>query len=123
MNSDPHLNDLAGDLELLADFIGESREHLNGVELHLLALDQDPGAAEPLHAIFRGFHSIKGLAGFLGLDAIQEVAHEVETLLDGARNGVFRITAEHIDAILASKDYLNRWLGELEQKLASGRTP
>src|SRR5205807_3062893 len=88
-----------------------------------LALDQDPAAAESLHAIFRGFHSIKGLAGFLGLDAIQEVAHEVETVLDGARNGVFRITSEHIDVILASKDYLNRWLGELDLKLSSGRPP
>ena len=68
------LNELARDPELVNDFIVESREHLTAIELHLLALDQDAANSEALHAIFRGFHTIKGLAGFLGLDAIQEVA-------------------------------------------------
>jgi two-component system, chemotaxis family, sensor kinase CheA len=76
------LNELARDPELLNDFITESREHLNTIELQLLALDQDAANVEALHSIFRGFHTIKGLAGFLGLDAIQQLTHEVETVLD-----------------------------------------
>src|SRR5271166_2829734 len=100
------LNELASDPELLGDFIVESREHLTAVELNLLAVDQDPRNSEALHAIFRGFHTIKGLAGFLGLSPVQEVAHEVETVLDLARNGEIVLTSAHIDVILASKDYL-----------------
>jgi len=117
------LNELASDPDLLNDFIVESREHLSAVELHLLALDQDPSNAEAVHAIFRGFHTIKGLAGFLALDVVQEIAHEVETVLDLVRNGKIGITPARIDVILASKDYLNRWLSALEEMLRSGTQP
>jgi two-component system chemotaxis sensor kinase CheA len=122
----PHpmgLNELAADPELLNDFILESREHLTALELHLLALDQDPNNLEALHAIFRGFHTIKGLAGFLGLSSIQEVAHEVETVLDLARNGEIQIMSAQIDVILATKDYLNRCLTDLADVHTRGRAP
>ena len=118
-----HLNELASDPEMLSDFILESREHLTAVELHLLALDQDSRNPEAINAIFRGFHTIKGLAGFLGLPEIQEVAHEVETVLDLARNGDISITPPHIDVILASKDHLNLWLAELAEMQSSGKPP
>src|SRR5579883_2252443 len=117
------LNELARDPELINDFVVEAGEHLSNVELQLLALDQDAANAEALHAIFRGFHTIKGLAGFLGLDPIQEVAHEIETVLDLARNGSFRITPAHIDVILAGKDYLDRSLAALKQMLETGNAP
>ena len=116
-------NPLASDPELLNDFILEAREHLTTIELQLLTLDQDPANAEAIHAVFRGFHTIKGMAGFLDLDAVRDVAHEVETILDLARNGQLTITSEVIDAILSSKDYLSRWLGELDAMLQTGRTP
>ena len=116
-------NPLAGDPELLNDFILESREHLTSIELQLLTLDQDPGNAEAIHSIFRGFHTIKGMAGFLDLNAVREVAHEVETILDLARNGALLITAPVIDRILESKDYLNRCLTELEAMLQTGQQP
>jgi two-component system chemotaxis sensor kinase CheA len=117
------VNPLAGDPELLNDFILESKEHLTSIELQLLTLDQDPGNGEAIHAIFRGFHTIKGMAGFLDQDAIREVAHEVETILDLARNGALPITAAVIDRILESKDYLNRCLTELETMLQTGKPP
>ena len=116
-------NPLAGDPELLSDFILESKEHLTSIELQLLTLDQDPGNADAIHAIFRGFHTIKGMAGFLDLDAVREVSHEVETVLDLARNGTLPITASVIDRILESKDYLNRCLTELESMLETGKAP
>ncbi len=116
-------NPLASDPELLNDFILESREHLTTIELQLLTLDQDPGNAEAIHAVFRGFHTIKGMAGFLDLDAVRDVSHEVETILDLARNSQLAITPAVIDGILESKDYLSRWMGSLESMLANGQAP
>src|ERR1700694_5457188 len=108
------VNPLASDPELIGDFILESREHLTSIELQLLTLDQEPANAEAIHAIFRGFHTIKGMAGFLDQDAVRDVAHEVETILDLARNGQLAITSAIIDRILESKDYLTRCMGQLE---------
>jgi two-component system, chemotaxis family, sensor kinase CheA len=105
---------IAQDPELLSDFVLESREHLANLESQLLVLEKDPSNSEALHAIFRNFHTIKGLAGFLELREIQKVAHEVETVLDQARNGQFTVTPEAIDVILLSGDYLKRWLTHLE---------
>jgi len=116
-------NPLANDPELIGDFIVESREHLTAIELQLLTLDQDPANAEAIHAIFRGFHTIKGMAGFLDLDAVRDLAHEVETVLDLARNGKLAINPPIIDRILESKDYLNVWMSDLEAMLETGRTP
>jgi two-component system chemotaxis sensor kinase CheA len=117
------VNPLASDPELIGDFILESREHLTAIELQLLTLDQDPANSEAIHAIFRGFHTIKGMAGFLDLDAVRDLAHEVETVLDLARNAKLTITSTIIDRILESKDYLNLWMTELEGMLQSGKTP
>jgi two-component system chemotaxis sensor kinase CheA len=121
--SAPSLNPLASDPELLNDFILEAKEHLTTIELQLLTLDQDPANSEAIHAVFRGFHTIKGMAGFLDLDAVRDVSHEVETLLDLARNGQLAINSEMIDAILGSKDYLSNRLSELEAMLKTGRAP
>ncbi len=117
------VNPLASDPELIGDFILESREHLTAIELQLLTLDQDPANFEALNAIFRGFHTIKGMAGFLDLDAVRDLAHEVETVLDLARNFKLTITSSIIDRILESKDYLNVWMTELEEMLRTGKTP
>lgn len=116
-------NPLASDPELIGDFIVESREHLTAIELQLLTLDQDPANAEAIHAIFRGFHTIKGMAGFLDLEAVRDLAHEVETVLDLARNAKLAVTPSIVDRILESKDYLNVWMSELEAMLQTGKMP
>jgi two-component system, chemotaxis family, sensor kinase CheA len=110
----PTPNPLAQDAELIADFVLESREHLAGIEKQCLALEQDPANPEAVHSLFRGFHTIKGLAGFLELPAILEVAHEVETVLDLARNGQLAIAPAVIDLILESRDYLTRAVAAVE---------
>jgi two-component system, chemotaxis family, sensor kinase CheA len=99
---------IAQDPELIADFVVEAREHLQAIEQNLLAVEQNSDSTEPIHAIFRAFHTIKGIAGFLELGDIREVSHETETLLDHARNGDLKLTAQVIDVILAAADYLNR---------------
>jgi len=111
---------IADDPELLGDFILESREHLSSIEQNVLTLDQDASNSEAIHACFRAFHTIKGLAGFLELGAVQEVAHEVETVLDLARNGRLAVDSIVIDRMLESKDYLIVWLDQLEVMLQNG---
>ena len=117
---EPPAQSLAQDPELLADFILESREHLAGIETLALTLERDPHDAEALHSTFRSFHTIKGLAGFLELWEVQKLAHEVETVLDRARNGELVITPPAIDVVLQSADYLLRWLLHLETGLNGG---
>src|SRR5579872_4469637 len=119
----PSSNPLASDPELLNDFILEAREHLTTIELQLLTLDQDPVNQEAIHAVFRGFHTIKGMAGFLDLNSVRDVAHEVETILDLARSAKLAIDGRVIDGILASKDYLNQWMSELDVMLRTGQAP
>ncbi len=112
--------DLSQDTELLNDVILESREHLATVENRLLTLERDPGNSEAIHSVFRSFHTIKGLAGFLELTAIAEVSHEVETVLDLARNGKLAVTPAVIDLVLESKDYLSEAIERLEASLHGG---
>jgi two-component system chemotaxis sensor kinase CheA len=108
---------LSQDPELISDFIVESREHLANVETQVLTLEREPTNSESLNAVFRGFHTIKGLAGFLELWEIQKLAHEVETVLDRARNSQWTITGNAIDVILESADHLRHWLAHLESVL------
>jgi two-component system chemotaxis sensor kinase CheA len=113
----PAGNPIARDPELLNDVILESTEHLASVETELLNLERDPANQEAVHTIFRSFHTIKGLAGFLELTEIQQLAHHVESLLDDARNGKLRISPGVADVILASKDYLERAFRQLSAVL------
>src|SRR6185437_12423149 len=108
----------SADPELLSDFFVESGDHLVSIEAQLMTLEQDAGNHDSLHSIFRSFHTMKGLAGFLGFPA----AHEVETLLDLARQAKLSVTPEVIDVVLASADHLKGELSRL-QALASGGAP
>jgi two-component system chemotaxis sensor kinase CheA len=110
----PAIFSLADDPELVADFIVESREHLNTIEQRVLTLEREPRNAEAVNSVFRGFHTIKGLAGFLEFSSIQEVAHDVETALNLAREGTLAITSAVTDVILASVDYLSRSIAAVE---------
>ena len=109
---------LGEDPEMIGDFIFESRDHLTQVEIQMMTLEKDPGDSEAINTVFRGFHTIKGLAGFLDLGDIREVAHETETLLDLARNQKLRITPPVVDIVLAAADFLKIWLKRLEAALA-----
>ncbi len=109
---------LCQDRELLGDFILESRDHLAQVEVQMITLEKEPGNTEAIHTVFRAFHTIKGLAGFLDLADMREVAHETETLLGQAREGELTITADAVDAVLAAADFLQAWLNHLDERLA-----
>jgi len=109
---------LAQDPELVRDFIVEAREHLVSIESKMLVLEQNAADTDSIHSVFRGFHTIKGLAGFLEFPRIQQVAHETETLLDRARNGKLTITSAVVDGVLASADYLKQAIDAVEAESA-----
>jgi len=113
-------NPLAQDPELVQDFLVEAREHLARIEACLLEIEQGVHTQETLHAAFRSFHTIKGLAGFLDYSVMQRVAHETETLLDLARNGQLVMRPAAVDVVLAAGDYLRSWLDAIEAA-AAGR--
>lgn len=95
---------------LLEDFIREAHEHLEAAEQDLLFLENDPHDMERLNAVFRGFHTIKGVAGFIGLDTLAALAHESENLLDKAREGKLPLVGVAMDCIFTSVDTLKRLL-------------
>jgi two-component system chemotaxis sensor kinase CheA len=108
------------DPELLREFLVESREHLSNIEARLLEFDQGNSTGETLHSAFRSFHTLKGLAGFLEFNVLQEVAHEVETVLDRARNDELQISPAIVDVILEASDYIAIWLNHISAE-AEGR--
>ncbi len=105
------------DPELVGDFVLEAREHLQNVEAGLLGLEKEPGKPDILHSIFRSFHTIKGLAGFLEFADIQSLAHEVETILDLARNGQLVMSSALIDLTLESADFVGYEVERIEAQL------
>lgn len=114
---------LEGNRELLTEFYGEAVDHLQKIEAALLALDQHPDEPEALNSIFRSFHTIKGNAGFLGLGPMQTLAHEVESLLDLARNNQLRLSPAIITEILRSRDALQELNAQVSRALEQGLMP
>ena len=119
VDSSPKVEELQ-DPELLRDFIEEAKEHLSSIELNMLGLETNPEDLEAINAVFRPFHSIKGVAGFLNLLEIHHLSHEVENLLDSARSGQLAVTDSVIDIVLGATDILKGLLEELE-KSGAGR--
>lgn len=109
------------DPELVANFLTEAGEHLEGIETRLVYLEQHPDDLEAVNAIFRPFHTIKGVAGFLNLDQIQAAGHELESLLDRVRSGTLKVTPELVDTILFGVDLLREMLADLSEALAASR--
>ena len=94
------------DVSLATDFITEGLEYIDEIEVNILNLEQNPENMDCINAIFRPFHSIKGVAGFLNLEKIRDLAHNLENLLDRARSSELRVTPPLIDVILDGADAL-----------------
>lgn len=107
----------AADPAMIAEFITESREHLVAMEEKMLLIEKDTSDMESINAVFRAAHSIKGLAGFLELGSIQEITHEVETLLDLARNRDLTLAPPVVDAIFEGMDFIRFEIHRMEQRL------
>jgi len=105
---------VAEDDEMLGEFISESREHIAAAEAALLELESDSENAELINTVFRAFHTIKGVAGFLNLTPIVQLAHKAEFLLDAARNGSTKVCSGFLDLTLNACDLLTSLIGVLE---------
>jgi len=105
--------------DTLREFIGEAVEHLQNSEEALLQLESDPTDADLINVVFRAFHTIKGVAGFLNLQAIVELAHVAEYLLDAARSNTVDVTPRFIELVLRATDVL----GELVAAFEGGEPP
>ena len=116
--SDKNLSD--DDREIIGDFVIESLEGLGTIEVNLMNLEQDPNNLDCINAIFRPFHTIKGVSGFVNLTKINKLAHSAENLLDKARNGEMVIEGPIIDIILESVDMLKKMVEDVQEGLDNG---
>lgn len=105
------------DESLLRDFITEALEYIGEIETNILSLEKNPTDKDYINAIFRPFHSIKGVASFLNLGHVRDLAHNLENLLDKARNDELAVTSQLIDVVLDGADTLKTMIGQLRDKL------
>ena len=105
--------DLSHADENTADFALEAREHLANAENAVLALESGDTDPELVNVVFRAFHTIKGVAGFLNLPRIVEVAHAAEFLLDKVRSSKIALSPTVLELVLASTDLLGQLIGML----------
>ncbi|HEX4611547.1 MAG TPA: Hpt domain-containing protein [Urbifossiella sp.] len=96
---------------MINDFCAEAIEHLDDADRNLLAIDADPANREALSAVYRAFHSLKGVASMLGLEAVRMVAHEAESLLNLARDGKVVLRGLALELAFSSVDALKRHMG------------
>ncbi len=111
------------DAPLAMEFVTESMGHLEAAEAALLELENDPTSPEPVGAVFRSFHTIKGVAGFLGLKQIGKLAHAAENLLGLARDGVLTLQGGTIDLTLGALDLMRSLVNDLEAAMCENRAP
>ena len=96
--------------EIAADFLIEAQEILDRLGEQLVTLEQDPSDSEQLNAVFRGFHTLKGGAGFLGIQPMVNLCHAAEETLGLVRAGQAALEPLHFDAAQQSLDWLQRML-------------
>lgn len=111
------------DVELLHDFLTEAGDLLEDVDSKLVELEQSPEDAELLATVFRGFHTIKGGAGFLEATHLVELCHKTENLFDKLRSKKLILDAEMMDAIMAATGEVHRMFGEMRNGHQPGAAP
>ena len=105
--------------EIAADFLIEAQEILDRVGEQLVTLEQDPSDSEQLNAVFRGFHTLKGGAGFLGIQPMVNLCHAAEETLGLVRAGQATLEPQHFDAAQQSLD----WLQQMLDAIGAGEDP
>ncbi len=105
------------DEEILQDFLVEAGEILELLSEQLVDLEQRPDDTDLLNAIFRGFHTVKGGAGFLQLNEMVECCHVTENLFDILRNGQRSVTSELMDVVLQALDSVNHQFEQVSQRV------
>ena len=109
------MSDFAGMEDLLHDFLQEAGDMLSDVDNKLVDLERAPDDRSLLNEIFRGFHTIKGGAGFLNATELVTVCHLTENLFDRLRTGELTLSSEMMDIIMESTKTVREMFGELSQ--------
>lgn len=109
--------------DITADFIIEAQEILDRLGEQLVSLEQAPQDADQLNAVFRGYHTLKGGAGFLGITAMVELCHAAEEALGAVRAGQAVLQPHHFDAAQQSLDYLQSMLDTVSSGNEPGYAP
>lgn len=104
------------DEEILQDFLVEAGEILEQLSEQLVELESRPDDADLLNAIFRGFHTVKGGAGFLQLNELVECCHIAENVFDILRKGERRVDSELMDVVLEALDTVNSMFGQVRER-------
>ena len=89
-------------------FLTESQDNLSAINHALLELERSPAAREPVGALFRAVHTVKGMSATMGYTVVAELSHELETLLDLVRRGEQPVTASLMDTLFAAADVLEQ---------------
>ncbi|MBK6636278.1 MAG: chemotaxis protein CheA [Rhodocyclaceae bacterium] len=114
------MSDFGGMEDLLQDFLVEATDLLSGVDNKLVDLEKNPDDKSMLNDIFRGFHTIKGGAGFLNATELVTLCHLTENLFDKLRTGEMAVSKEMMDVILEATGSVRDMFGELERATQPG---
>jgi two-component system chemotaxis sensor kinase CheA len=104
------------DEDILQDFLVEAGEILELLQEQLVELENNPDDSNLLNAIFRGFHTVKGGAGFLSLTELVDACHGAENVFDILRTGKRRVTSELMDVILQALDAINQMFSNVQNR-------
>ena len=104
------------DEEILQDFLVEAGEILELLSEQLVELESRPDDADLLNAIFRGFHTVKGGAGFLQLHELVECCHIAENVFDILRKGERKVDSELMDVVLEALDAVNGMFTQVRER-------
>jgi two-component system chemotaxis sensor kinase CheA len=104
--------------ELLREFLTETAEHLDVVDVELVRFERDPNDIEVLRNVFRLVHTIKGTCGFLGLPRLEALAHAAESLMGRFRDGAVAVSRDDVSLVLATIDRIKHIVAELERSSA-----
>ncbi|MBW8190786.1 chemotaxis protein CheA [Neiella marina] len=104
------------DEDILQDFLVEAAEILELLQEQLVDLENNPEDSDLLNAIFRGFHTVKGGAGFLSLTELVDACHGAENVFDILRNGQRQVTSELMDVILQTLDSINEMFAQVQAR-------
>jgi two-component system chemotaxis sensor kinase CheA len=117
------MSDFAGMEDLLQDFLQEANDLLSDVDNKLVDLERTPDDRGLLNDIFRGFHTIKGGAGFLNATELVTLCHRTESLFDKLRNGELGLTPELMDLIMAATRGVRDMFGDLSSSVLPQAAP
>ena len=109
------------DVVIFDGFLEESTEMINKIEEYVMALEENPQNMDIINSLFRVFHSLKGAAGFLGMNEINTLCHDAENLLDNARKEKMTVDREFSDIVMVVRDTLEKGLGAISETLNEGK--